>query len=1057
VIPLAPPLAPLKPLERFRPAVSLPGLIGLCLATNLSAAPRDGGVIRHVEPARIERFLPAPTKDGAASPRRLEFEAHGRRFELELESNEAILGRLPPERRRALPPRALYKGRLVGQAGSWVRLTMLQDGLHGLVHDGRELYLLAPAGRVKGRLLTPVAAAARETLMFRAADADGSGGSCTTVDPAAGQPATQALAYESLGRELGALRSAPVDLAADTVGRELQIAIVGDNEFSARRADPDGDLLALVNAADGIFAAQAGVTVTATEVRAFRDVPDPFNQSDPRDLLDEVADYRNSTPSIRATDVAHLATGRDLAGTTVGIAYRGTVCDPRNAVSLSEQYDPSAGYLIFAHELGHNLGAPHDGETGSACSFEPRSYLMAPSVNFSSRLSACSVEQIQGVVEAATCLAIAPADGLVSLVGSNLIGAFTTQQVSAQFEVLSAGGETLRGARLEMSTGGLAVLGASVPLGSCTTSAATADCSLGDLPPGAARTIELRIDAGSAPGQYPLSATLSAANDAKSTNNVREATIRVQPGAAVQAVIQSSSAVIQIGSRGQATATVRNIGVIALSGLNVEVESSKPALAIDAIVAPGATCTRSSPQRWRCSYAETLVPGGSYALEATLLGVSFDRATLTVQPLLPQVGTATAASTEVSVKPFADVGLVDRTAGTPSPVEGQPFELSLAVQVNGIDTAHGVVLRGVLPETFRLRRITGTDSCSVIEGQQLRCTLGDLVPSTFQLIRFELEASAPGTQVIPFEVSAVADDIPVNNAIAPQVIVAADVDLGVSTATDLAPLKVGRSVDWGFTVTTTRRPVPGASLRFTVGTADLAIESVATPTGTCTVAAAAADCALGDLPPDASLSVALRVRGIRAGTSILFASVAGPLDADYSNQALNRQFNVLPVGDAGVRAEAVAGQPRQGQSFDLQAFTVTAQRATEQVALDLTLPASVRVESATVPGGACTIESGSVRCALGDLTTADKRRLDLRIVPAEVGTLTIAARVRSSDDDDASNDAATLPLNVTTVVVQPPAGSGGSGGGGGGGALGPGWLLLLFGGLAARPRGPVRA
>ena len=262
--------------------------------------------------------------------------------------------------------------------------------------------------------------------MFRAADADGSGGSCSTVDPAAGQPMTQALAYESLGRELGALRSAPIDLAADTVGRELQMAIIGDNEFSARRPDPDGDLLALVNAADGIFAAQAGVTVTATEVRAFRDLPDPFDKSDPRELLDEVADYRNSTPSIRTSDVAHLATGRDLAGTTVGIAFRGTVCDPRNAVSLSEQYDPSAGYLIFAHELGHNLGAPHDGETGSACSFEPRSFLMAPSVNFSSRLSPCSVEQIQGVVATASCLGIAPADGLVSLVGSNLIGAFTT-------------------------------------------------------------------------------------------------------------------------------------------------------------------------------------------------------------------------------------------------------------------------------------------------------------------------------------------------------------------------------------------------------------------------------------------------------------------------------------------------------------------------------------------------------------------------------------------------------------------------------------------------------
>ena len=159
-----------------------------------------------------------------------------------------------------------------------------------------------------------------------------------------------------------------------------------------------------------------------------------------------------------------------------------------------------------------------------------------------------------------------------------------------------------------------------------------------------------------------------------------------------------------------------------------------------------------------------------------------------------------------------------------------------------------------------------------------------------------------------------------------------------------------------------------------------------------------------------------------------------------------------------MRAEAVTGQPRQGQSFEFQAFTVTAQRATEQVALELALPATVRVESATAAGSTCAIEPGSVRCALGDLATAESRRLDLRIVPADVGALAITARTRSEDDDDASNDNATLQLNVTTVVVQPPpATSGGGGGGsGGGGALGPGWMSLLLGSLAARTRRRVR-
>jgi hypothetical protein len=1046
--------SPDQPVHRPRPGTLFrSGLACLSLALALPAGARDGA-IRHAEAVRFERALPAPTADGSAGSRQLEFEAYGRRFELALESNETVLRRLAPERRRALPPRALYKGKLVGQAGSWARLTLLQDGLHGLIHDGRELYLLAPAGRVRQRLLAPVDAAALDTLVFRAADTDGSGGTCEALD-LRDQRTTLALEYESVGQELGTLRTAQADAQAVVLGRELQLAMLGDLEFSNRRLDPEGDLLALVNAADGIFAAQASVAVTAAEVRAFRQAPDPFDESDARALLDEIADYRNATPAIRATDVAHLATGRDLAGTTVGIAYRGAVCDPRNAVSLSEQNDPSAGYLIFAHELGHNLGAPHDGEAGSACSFEPRSYLMAPAVNFSSRLSPCSVEQLRTVVESASCLGVAAADGQLALIGSNLIGAFTTQPVGVQFEVASIGGEALRDARVEVTTGGLAVLGAAAGGSACAIAAGAADCRLGDLPPGTVRTVDLRIDAGSAPGQYVLRASLAAANDARPTNNVREATIRVQPGAVVEALLQSRPEIIQLGTRAQATAALRNAGVVALSGLTVDVESDTAALAIESLATAGGSCLSTGPQRWRCSYAGSLAPGDSYTLEATLLGASFGRATLAVRPLLPSPGTARTALASISIKPLVDVGLVNLGGTLPTrTVEGRPFELVLGAQVNGLQSSRGVVLTGALPEDLRLLEVIGADGCTIGADRQLRCPLGELAPGVTRVIQLVLEAALPGSPSIPFRLAAELDEIAANDANTAQLSVAADIDIGIGTAASLAPLKTGRAADYGFTVTTSRRAVPGASVRFTTSPSDLAIESVTTPVGSCTITSVQTSCSLGDLPPEATLAVTLRLRGLRAVESSVSASVAtSALDADLSDQGLNRPIVVLPVGDAGVRAEAVSGQPRQGQPFELAAFTVTAQRATEQVMLDLTLPASVRVESATVPGSSCTIATAAVRCALGDLSALDSRRLELRIVPADVGSLTLAARVRSSDDDDPSNDAASLQLNVTTVLVQPPASGSG---GGGGGALDPGWLLLLCGGLGARRRRGLR-
>jgi hypothetical protein len=65
----------------------------------------------------------------AGAPAILGFDAYGRRFELELESNDRLLRRLSATRRAELPPRDIYRGKLTGLPGSWVRLTRLPDGI----------------------------------------------------------------------------------------------------------------------------------------------------------------------------------------------------------------------------------------------------------------------------------------------------------------------------------------------------------------------------------------------------------------------------------------------------------------------------------------------------------------------------------------------------------------------------------------------------------------------------------------------------------------------------------------------------------------------------------------------------------------------------------------------------------------------------------------------------------------------------------------------------------------------------------------------------------------
>ncbi len=106
----------------------------------------------------------------SAAAGRSEFDAYGRRFALELASNERILAKLPVQRKAALAKFHLWRGKLAGQPGSWLRLAEVDGRLEGVIWDGRDFYVVTRYQKIAANLTAPLAAAPGDTVVFRLSD-----------------------------------------------------------------------------------------------------------------------------------------------------------------------------------------------------------------------------------------------------------------------------------------------------------------------------------------------------------------------------------------------------------------------------------------------------------------------------------------------------------------------------------------------------------------------------------------------------------------------------------------------------------------------------------------------------------------------------------------------------------------------------------------------------------------------------------------------------------------------------------------------------------------------
>jgi MYXO-CTERM domain-containing protein len=546
--------------------------LGVAIAATFStanAAGRDDFSISHFEPLqRLEvrgfgaQAANAMQQPGAESTV-MSFDALGRSFNLELEHNSRFM--TAARRNPALDGVQIYRGEIAGADASWVRIVMVNGVPSGMFFDGQEFYAIEAPG--------DSAVATDVPVVYRLADTYVTPGamSCGSADPAT----SAATAVESL---LGELHTAA---EAQGAVSEIELGVVGDFEFTQNRGGDAAAAQAIttrLNNVDGIFSSQVGIQISVQAIETFNTNNDPFTTSDAEALLNELSDYRLNNPVQNSNGLTHLWTGRDLDGTTVGIAWTGALCSARFGAGLSEgNAGPGFDSLVAAHEIGHNFGAPHDGEAESACEAQTGDWLMSPRLSNIDQFSPCSLEQMADDIADASdnrfgnaCIAPLPSIDMTVGLQSSATVLFGAES-NLSYEVVNNGSLEATNVAVDVAIpSNLTVGAATAASGACDIGTGTVNCTLGDIPGFGLRTVDITVTP-NALGAGVASATVSADADDRPGNNQESLQLTVDP--AVDLVVNPpAGSTVRVGKSTTITATLQNRATIGATGVTLTID-----------------------------------------------------------------------------------------------------------------------------------------------------------------------------------------------------------------------------------------------------------------------------------------------------------------------------------------------------------------------------------------------------------------------------------------------------------------------------------------------------
>ena len=298
----------------------------------------------------------------------------------------------------APPAISTYRGRLLELEGSEVAASIGDDGLHArIMLADRSEYWVEP---LRGK----IAAAQRDTHAVYPGDrVIPSGRSCAAVVPAMNviqdaQP--------------GTVSSGTV--AAGTGYYIAELAIDTDVEYFNRFGTVNATTARIeqvINTVNLQYERDVLIRHSISHMIIRGSEPDPYTYTDADQLLTQLRTQWSINHGNIQRDTVQLFTGKSLIGSTIGIAYLGTLCSTATGYSLVESECCGSFACttdLSAHELGHNWNASHCTRASETCSATPgicSSFTMNASLTCSNKFhSGCTEPDIIAFRDTRSCL-----------------------------------------------------------------------------------------------------------------------------------------------------------------------------------------------------------------------------------------------------------------------------------------------------------------------------------------------------------------------------------------------------------------------------------------------------------------------------------------------------------------------------------------------------------------------------------------------------------------------------------------------------------------------------